>query len=158
MISCSDWRGVTGGCAPKPEGEPIYSIQSVTPAIQSCAPSSAVIRKHPTTSSLIYGQIWTAIFQSRWTLWMFPYMCARHTNCSNLQAWFNKNAIIFPLWFCDSSSITFKWHWCCSSGHYVLFMCLFLFGNYMVCLFLWSFWNLMSLSGSYLIREWLTSQ
>lgn len=34
----------------------------------------AVIRKHLTTSSLINGQIWRAIFQSHWIFKMFQYM------------------------------------------------------------------------------------
>lgn len=39
--------------------------------VPSCC---AVIRKHLTTSSLINGQIWRAIFQSHWIFKMFQYM------------------------------------------------------------------------------------
>lgn len=88
MISRQSWRVVTGGCAAEPEGEdallnPVPDfcnplllspppLPSFTPSpCSSPVPSSAVIWKHLTTSSLIYGQIWSAIFQSCRTHWKF---------------------------------------------------------------------------------------
>lgn len=124
MISCRGWRGVTGGCAPMPEGESVYSIRSLTPAIHSCAlpPSSTtVIRKHLTTSSLIYGPIWRAIFQSCWTFEMFQYM---HSTALICKRDLIKMQSYVPMWSQDSSSFEYKWHWCCTSRHDV-YLCVY---------------------------------
>lgn len=99
----------------------------LNPVPDSCHPlgwplSSAAIRKHLITSSLIYGAIWRAVFQSHRTFEMFQYM---HFHCSNLQVRFNKNAIICAMWTQGSSSFKYKWQWCCTSRHYV-YLCVYL--------------------------------
>lgn len=112
MISCWGWRGVTGGCAPKPEGESVCSIQSLSVAIHSCAPFHCCDQR---TSHNIITYLWVdmksyiSISLDVWDVSIFAF------GCSNLQAWFNKNAITCAMWTQDSSSFKYKWHWCCTS-------------------------------------------
>lgn len=81
----------------------------------ACPPSSAVIRKHLTTSSLIYGRIWRAIFQSSQTFDTFQYMhwaaqICRH-NLIKIQSCSRRELETVRL-----SNV--KWHWCRTSRRY----------------------------------------
>lgn len=121
MISCRDWRGVTGGCAPKPEGESVYSIQSRTAAIHSCAPFLCCDQE---TSHNIITYLWPdmkiyiSISLDIWDVSIYAF------RCSNLRVWLNKDAIICAAWTQDSSSSKYKRHRCCSSRHYV-YLCVY---------------------------------
>lgn len=56
---------------------------------------------------------------------------------SNLQAGFNRNAVICAMWTQDSSSFKYKWHWCCTSRHFV-YLCVYSFLVIMAFLVMWS--------------------
>ena len=143
MISCRGWGGVTGGCAPKPEGESVYSIWSRTPSIHWCAKLCC----DQETSHNIITYLWLdmkSYISISLDIWEVSYAFDH----SNLQAWFHKNAIIWATQPRDSSlfklQVTLMLHF----RALCLFMCLFL-GNFTLCLLLWSFWRFVSFTFSY---------
>lgn len=123
MISCWSWGGVTGGCAPKPEGEPVCSIQSLTPAIHWRAPFLCYDLE---TSQNIITYLWQdmksyiSISPDIWDISIYAF------ERSDLQAWFNKNAITCAMRTQDSFSFKSKWHWCGTSRHLV-YLCVYFF-------------------------------
>lgn len=98
MISCWSWRGVTGGCAPKPEGESIHSIQSLTPSVHR---SPFFLRCDQETSH-ISSRIYRSDMKSHVSISLVTwdgsiYAC----ESSKLRAWFIRNAVICAMWTQD---------------------------------------------------------
>lgn len=121
MISCWGWRGVTGGCAPKPEGESLGSIHSLTAAIHLLSPFPPLWSGNISQHHHLFMARYEDVFQSQQTFGKFQYMHSPALICKHDLI---KMQSYVP---CELRKVLhLKWHWCCTSRHYV-YLCVYFF-------------------------------